>query len=291
MFNTILVSLDGSPESNVSLPLALTLAQSCGGSIWLLRVVTESVLPDDHAATHAAGQSMERIATELASSGVDVHPVIREGDAAQEIVHLSRDVGADLIVMRTRGRSGLERALFGSVAEQVLQKIGIPLVLVRPGGRRIAHIRKLLVPVDGSPGGAVALQTAVEVARATGASIKVVEVVVPIPTQVSAAPYNYAAEAFYDSAWDDDALATAKLYVDAVAARLRGVGLSVDAEARIARGVAEAIVETAEQATADMIVMSTQALTGPARALLGSVADAVMRTSHCPVLLVHRADR
>jgi hypothetical protein len=40
----------------------------------------------------------------------------------------------------------------------------------------------------------------------------------------------------------------------------------------------------------DLIVMSTRALTGPARALLGSVADAVVRTSHCPVLLLHRAD-
>ena len=290
MFNTILVPLDGSPESNVSLPLARSLAQSSGGSIWLLRVATESALPDDHVATHEAGQSIERIARELASSGVDVHPVIREGDAAQEIIHLSRDVGADLIVMRTRGRSGLERAVFGSVAEEVLKKSPVPLVLVRPGGRRISHIRKLLVPVDGSPGGAVALRTAAEVAQATGASIKVLQVVVPIPMQAYAAPYDYGGAAFYDSAWDDDALASARMYVEAVAARLRGLGLSVDAEARMARGVADAIVETAEQTSVDLIVMSTQALTGPARALLGSVADAVVRTSHCPVLLVHRAE-
>jgi nucleotide-binding universal stress UspA family protein len=290
MISTILVPLDGSPESNVSLPLARSLAQSRGGSIWLLRVAPESVLPDDHTATHEAGQSIERIAIELASSGVDVHPVIREGDAAQEIVHLSRDVGADLIVMRTRGRSGLERAVFGSVAEEVLKRSHVPLVLVRPGGRRNSHIRKLLVPVDGSPGGAVALRTAAEFARATGASIKIVQVVVPIPMWVYAAPYDYAGAAFYDSAWDDDALAGARVYVDAVAVRLRSLGLSVDAEARMARGVAEAIVETAEQASVDLIVMSTQALTGPARALLGSVADAVVRTSHCPVLLVHRAD-
>jgi len=80
------------------------------------------------------------------------------------------------------------------------------------------------------------------------------------------------------------------VYVDAVAARLRGLGLPADGEARMAPGVADAIVETAEQATAEMIVMSTQGLTGPARALLGSVADAVVRTSHCPVLLVHRAE-
>jgi nucleotide-binding universal stress UspA family protein len=111
MFSTILVPLDGSPESNVSLPLARSLAQSSDGSLWLLRVATESALPGDHVATHEVGQSIERIASELASSGIDVHPVIREGDAAQEIVHLSRDIGADLIVMRTRGRSGLERAV------------------------------------------------------------------------------------------------------------------------------------------------------------------------------------
>jgi nucleotide-binding universal stress UspA family protein len=287
---TILVPLDGSPESNAALPFARSLAQSTGGSIWLLRVATESAFPDDHSATHEAGQRIERIARELASSGVDVHPVIREGDAAQEIVHLSRDVGADLIVMRTRGRSGLERAVFGSVAEEVLTKSGIPLVLMRPGGRHITSVRKLMVPVDGSPGGAVALRTAGEVAQATGASINVVQVVVPIPMHVYAAPYDYAGAASYDSAWDDDALASARVYLDAVAARLRGLGLSVDAESRMAPGVAEAIVEIAEQASADLIVMSTQALTGPARALLGSVADAVVRTSHCPVLLVHRAE-
>jgi nucleotide-binding universal stress UspA family protein len=54
--------------------------------------------------------------------------------------------------------------------------------------------------------------------------------------------------------------------------------------------VADAIVTFAENASADVIVMSTRALTGPARALLGSVADAVVRTAHCPVLLLHRAE-
>src|SRR5207249_1513686 len=124
-----------------------------------------------------------------------------------------------------------------------------PLVLVRPGGRRATQIRKLLVPVDGSPGGAVALGTAAAFAQATGASIKIVQVVVPIPMHVYAAPFDYASAAFYDSAWDDDALASARVYVDTVATRLRGLGLSVDAEAHMARDVAKAIVETAEQAS------------------------------------------
>jgi len=61
-------------------------------------------------------------------------------------------------------------------------------------------------------------------------------------------------------------------------------------EARQAPNVAETIVAVAEEGAADLIVMSTQALTGAARALLGSVADAVVRSAHCPVLVVHRAE-
>jgi nucleotide-binding universal stress UspA family protein len=55
----------------------------------------------------------------------------------------------------------------------------------------------------------------------------------------------------------------------------------------VAPSVAAAIVKTAEARSADLIVMSTQALTGAARALLGSVTDAVVRSAHCPVLAIH----
>jgi nucleotide-binding universal stress UspA family protein len=160
---------------------------------------------------------------------------------------------------------------------------------MRPGGRRISRIRKLLVPVDGSPGGSVALQTAIDVVQATGASIHLLQVVVPIPMLAYAAPYDSSGAAVYDSAWDDGALVAASTSVAAVAARLRTLGVSVGAEARMAPAVADAIVETADQAGTDLMVMSTHALTGPVRAILGSVSDAVVRSAHCPVLLVHRA--
>src|ERR1051326_2620410 len=289
MFKTILVPLDGSAESNVALPLARAMAQSTGGAIWLLRVAPISALPDDHARTHDAAQSIQRIADELARGGVEVHPVTREGEPSEEILHLSEETAADVIVMRTRGRAGLERAVFGSVAEQVLKRTTVPLALLKPGGRRVSHIHKLLVPVDGSPGGALALQTAAEIGKTTGASITVLQVVVPVPMLAYVAPYDYSGAAFYDPAWDDDALLAARTYVDAVAARLNAHGLSAGAEAHMAPDIARAIVDAADQANADLITMSTHALTGPARALLGSVADAVVRSSPSPVLLVKRA--
>lgn len=282
MLRTILVPLDGSAESNIALPLARVIAQAARGSIWLLRVARESPFPDDHGATHAAAFSIERVARELASSGVAVHPVTGEGDASQEILHLSNEIAADVIIMRTHGRAGLERAVFGSVAEEVFKQSKIPLLLLRPGGRRVSAIRRVLVPVDGSPGGSLALQAALDIARTTGASIGVRQVVVPVPMLAYAAPYDYSGIAFYDPVWDDDALLAARTYVDAVAERLRRLGVTVDAEARIAPDVVRAIVDDAERTSTDLIIMSRHALTGPARALLGSVADAVVRTAHCP---------
>src|SRR6185295_7114178 len=113
------------------------------------------------------------------------------------------------------GRSGISRAVLGSVTQAVLANSRVPVVLVRPGGRRLDHLRSLLVPVDGSPGGAVALGTAYDLAQATGAGLRLLEVAVPIPPYVyGAAAWNSAG--FVDPAWDAEALAAAKAYVDGI---------------------------------------------------------------------------
>jgi nucleotide-binding universal stress UspA family protein len=286
MFRTILVPLDGSAESSEALPVARTIAESAGGSIWLLQVAAEPGLSDDHTATHAAGQSVEAIARRLAGSRLDIHPVTREGDVAREILQLSNEIHADLIVMRTRGRVGLERAVFGSVAQEVLKSARIPIVLVHPGQRRIGHIEKLLVPVDGSRCDGVALQVATDIAGATHAAITILEVVAPVSPLAYANPLDVGGAAYYDPAWDYEVAAAAQRNVASVAARLGGLGVSVEGEVRTKDRVPETIVATAAQIEADLIVMSTHVLTGAARAILGSVADAVMRTAPCPVLLV-----
>ena len=71
---------------------------------------------------------------------------------------------------------------------------------------------------------------------------------------------------------------------------MRAANIEAEGEARQEPLAAETIVARATAAEADLIVMSTRALTGPARALLGSTADAVVRLAHCPVLLIHRDD-
>ncbi len=68
--------------------------------------------------------------------------------------------------MATRGRSGLQRAIIGSVAERTLVASPVPVLLQRPGGKRVKVIKRLLVPVDGSPGGALAQCAGVSLNRA-----------------------------------------------------------------------------------------------------------------------------
>jgi nucleotide-binding universal stress UspA family protein len=289
MFSRILVPLDGTAESNVALPLARTIARQTSSQITLLRVLPEPYLLAERTAFDEAADALKRVADKLARGGVQVESIVRSGDVVDEILQQCREQAADLIVMRTHGRVGLGRAVLGSVTERVLAESGVPVLLLRPGGRRVTDVRRLLVPIDGSPGGAVALGTAIGLVKATGATMKLLQVAVPIPTYVYAGDV-YAGMGYIDPAWDEDILANARSYVEAITKRLRDAGVIVDGEARQAPNVAETIVVMADEVEADLIVMSTQALTGPARALLGSVADAVVRSAHCPVLLVYRGD-
>jgi len=287
MFSRILVPLDGSALSNVALPVVRTMARQTGSKVTLLRVVPRPLLVTDQTVFDETTYSLKRVADELAANGIQVEAVVRQGEVVDEILLQSRKQAADLIVMRTHGRAGLGRAMLGSVTERVLAASTIPVLLLRPGGRRLTHIHKLLVPIDGSAGGAVALGTAVELARTSGATMSLLQVAVPIPMYVYAGGL-YGGVNYVDPAWDAEALAGASRYVEGIAQRLRGADVMASGEALLVPNVAEAIVTKADEEEADLIVMSTHALSGPARALLGSVADAVVRHAHCPVLLVRR---
>lgn len=283
----MLVPLDGSPESNVALSPARAMARATGASIVLLQVL-DSRWPESSAVDASAIEAMDRlahIAAQLTEGGIKVESVVRRGEAGDELVRQIRAQRADLVIIRTHGRTGLERVVLGSIAERVLSQSSVPVLLVRPGGRQIIHFRTILVPVDGSAVGALALASSAGLARRIGAAIHLLEVVVPVPQQAWTQSEGIT---YFDPAWDEQALARAQTYIDGLLSHLRAAGLQASGQARFAPDIPSSIVEVARAKAADMIVMSTHALTGLPRALLGSVADAVVRTGECPVLLIHR---
>jgi nucleotide-binding universal stress UspA family protein len=282
MFKRLLVPLDGSAQAAVALPLARAVARQTGAAQRLLRVVPPAHGGLEHRQHGEARANLARIAAELAAGGAEVDSRVRTSDhSGAEIVREAQRWPADLIVMATHGRSGMARALIGSVAQRVVSESPVPVLLLRPGGRRVAHLATLLVPVDGTPEGARALGAALPLAQATGARIVLLQVVVPFIQR-------YFDESLtVDPLWDEEALASARGYVETLAGRLRQAGVS--AQGRVTQGpISQEIADAAGEVGADVIVMSTHALTGPARTLLGSIADEVVRSAHQPVLLVRQ---
>jgi nucleotide-binding universal stress UspA family protein len=287
MFKKVVVPFDGSSQAAVALPLARTLAKATRATVVPLRVVQEQLLGADPRERAEAEDSLARIAKELAKAEIRVKPTVVTGaDPAAAILAAVRREAADLVVMATHGRSGVARAVLGSVAERVLADSPVPVVLLRPGGHRVEHLTTLLVPVDGSPGASLALGLAVPLARAAGARIVLVDAVRSVLEYAGMMVVSTTAVA-PDPTWDDEALAAARGYVEGLAARLRQAGIDAEGRAMLGR-TGESIVETASAVGADLIVMSTHALTGPARTLLGSTADEVVRTAGRPVLLLRQ---
>jgi nucleotide-binding universal stress UspA family protein len=159
----ILVPLDGSRVSESALETLPWLALSRDLEILLLRVVQPvkpvRLLRDaDPAAQTAfahekagAEQYLGRVARRLARRGTAIRTLVREGDPAALIVDTARTHDASLIAMSTHGRTGLGRVLLGSVAEGVLRRAEVP-VLIAPASRpRAAATRRGRVRRAGPP--------------------------------------------------------------------------------------------------------------------------------------------
>ena len=294
LFQKLLVPLDGTAPSAGVLPLARIMAQATGAEIVLFQVIPGQRHPDT-AQRRQAEQGLARLATELMSAGLHVETVLQPSPEPVdvEIVQAVQQWSVDLVVMTSHGGMGSEHMGLGSIAQRVVAESPVPVLLQRPGGHRVTHLTTLLVPVDGSPGSALALGTAVPLAQATGARIMLLQIILFVPSAYER-PWMT-----INRRWEEEALESARGYVDGLVRRLREAGMAAEgravmghaADAPVDRprgSVPETIVDTANDVTADLIVMSTHALTGPKRARLGSVADAVVRTAHRPVLLVRQ---
>jgi len=283
MFSSILVPLDGTPESATAVPLARTVARATRGSLHLL-TVTPCDSPNAHAAASVYLQTTEAL---VCDAGVSVRTTNRVGDPAREIVAYASAHANDLIIMATRAIGPRSILALTSVAHEVVAQSPCPVIVTRRGDKQPQQMRTFLVPVDGSPGGSVALAAAHALANATQGRIVLLDVVVPVPTEAFAALPGMTLGGYIDPAWEDLARASARTYVEGVADRLQQSGL--DVEPRVATGdIAIEILRCAAEIEADVIVMSTHQVGAPGRAYIPSVADHIIRQGVRPVLLVKR---
>jgi nucleotide-binding universal stress UspA family protein len=289
MFTKVIVPLDGHNEATASLPVARTLAEANGAGIALLRVVDRPAgLFASHANdVHEAAEYLEQVARdELGSHDLRLTTQVRSGDVVEAILGEADEPGS-VVVMATRGHGGVVRAVLGSTASELLHRSPVPVVLLRADARPSVGLKTILAPVDGSPQSEQSLEAVVDLSRLTGAHVTLLQVVAPMSmsTWASQRAAAYEFGQYVDPAWDAAALTDARLYVDDLAWRLGMQGVA--AEGLAVRGdVPRIITDTADGIGADLIVMRTRGHTGPARAVLGSVADAVVRSARTPVMLL-----
>jgi nucleotide-binding universal stress UspA family protein len=146
MYKKILVPLDGSPVSEKVLPHVSELAECTGAEIVLLRVVPmpayENVFADTSltpapapeevgARAHAEGY-LQRVAFDFFPAKLQVSYEVSGGPIAETILDYAAGIQADLIAMSTHGRTGLARIVIGSVADEIVRRANLPVLLVRP---------------------------------------------------------------------------------------------------------------------------------------------------------------
>lgn len=289
MFKTILVPLDGSHLAEGALPIATTLAQALHSQLLLVQAVRafglagENLVDLQRRLTADALAYLEPVAAQLRGQGIATQ-VVAPAELAEDAILVEADARhADLIVMTTHGRSGLGRWLYGSVAESVLMRSPIPVLLVRATADLTPAVawapQRILVPLDGSFFAEAALPPAVELARALKAPLVLLRVV------PGNAPRRLEWAARDEFAPEPPASrgGHATSYLAAQAKALRQGGLTVDTVQRVG-SPADAILEEADSTS--LMVMSTHGRSGLQRLLAGSTALTVLRQSVSPILLI-----
>lgn len=295
MFERILVCLDGSELAAQILPYARMQALQFGSEVHLLNVIEKSNKEREVKRSHepAMRRYLDKMAEPLREQDIEVKCATVEGAAAQSILAYADQCEVNLIAMATQGRSGLKRAVLGSVAGSVLRESGLPVLIVRPletgtkDSEDARAITKVLVCLDGSRLAEQVMPCATGEALAFQAKLVLFQVV-PEPIAYSpgipgAASMPVQTEAMLQQAQTD--LGLAREYLEGLAAPLREKGVQVETAAMLG-SIGQTILNYASRNDVDLITIATHGRSGLKRAVFGSVADYLLRESGLPTLVI-----
>jgi nucleotide-binding universal stress UspA family protein len=283
----IVVPLDESDLAEEALPWAGQLARSLGLGIHLVAVFTydegiwiRAGVPGDAsppAIANQVGGYLESVAARADLAALDVTTEVRLGNVAKEVADIADSTGAGMIVLTSHGEGGVKRWARGSVSDELIRAVAMPVFVVRPG--HPPRMRRFVAPVDGSDVAEQALTRIREIANAVGAELHILRVVNPVAEAtwlgVGPAPdLGSVTEQFSESA---------RAYLAQIAQN------GEHTDVYYGRPL-DAILQYAADKECDVIAMGTHGRGGVVRLALGSTADAVVRGADRPVLVIpHRA--
>lgn len=284
----IVVASDFSAQADDALEHALGIARHTGAEIVLVHVCAVIDLDDYPRSGHdwaeilrdqLAGNRdrLEELRARVSGQGVEVSHMVIDDQPDQGIITAAEQLGAGLIAMGTRGHTGIERILLGSVAERVIRDSPVSVLVVRgepPGG----GYRRILVPTDFSANADRALEIACKLV-ASGGTVDVrhywyTPVFGPIPDP------DRLDEESYRTTSERGAERLARCRSDDYEIKFTATG-----------GVAKKeILDQLDQEPYDLVLMGSHGRKGIKRLFLGSVAEATLRHANCSVLVAKGAE-
>lgn len=279
LMDRLLVPLDGSLTAEAVLPHVRKILARKDSDVLLVRIVPPPIPEGAALALNvwegAAREYLAGLRERLERQGVRARAVVRVGEPVSEILRVAAEDKSTMIAMATHGATGLRRALFGSVAEALLRRTDLPVLLVRPFWsyelleRRTAPprpFRRILVPFDTEALSRAALPAVTELADLFDASLYLVHVRDPRNPERDPA------------------------HLKDLASELKNAAIPV--QLRTPEGAPGiAILEAAERDGIDLIAMATHGRRGLQRWLKGSVTEHVLRHATVPLLVVRAAER
>ena len=304
---SVLVTLDGSDKDGRAISVAAALVEIADADARVLRVfetpisvappTVGALIPVD-APLQFHGDVVREVRDAAARLGAmvqrDVKSAVVEGsDVAATLLDDIDEHGADFVVMATRAAGPLGRAIHGSVADRLVRDSPTPVVLVPPragylGGKDVT-LRRVLVPLDGSPGALRVIPRLLELPLANKLELVLLQAVQPERTGGHPMPPGTpepGIEGLDDGEWTHVQTAVAERRLGAVANRLRACGSQAEVRVIESEDPGAVIIDAVRNELVELIAMSTRGESGLQRMFLGSVAEYVVRRSEIPVLLV-----
>lgn len=294
MSTTIVVSTDFSEVSYDALQHAHGIARADGATLALVHVLPELSGADhqsmlewlqDKAPKAASVEKLVREtlagkAAELATDGVKVDTYLEEGEAHTAIVRRAEQLGAALVVVGSHGRTGIQRMLLGSVAERVVRFAHSPVLVARSGPLEGPVVTGTDLSEAARPG-------LVEAARLAAASkSELIVLYVLSAGWFGRSGVGVSPAALAEAMSGSSAFTEATQALDAeIALATRDLDVKVTREVTIGDPAA-VLVQRAEDVKARLVVTATHGRTGLRRALIGSVAERIVRLAHTSVLVV-----
>ena len=282
----LLLATDGSLFSEGAIREAIRLAKKCSSRLSAISVIEtnpeyETIAPQLlEKSEKAAREHLASVKAQAKKEGVDCGTSIIEGeDSYNYITDEAAKNKMSMIILGRRGRTGLKRLAMGSTVARVIGHAPCNVLVVPRAA--VLEFKSIVLATDGSPYSTAAASEAIGLAKKNSSKLTVLSVVpaeLATPTDVdfSAAGMELLAE---------KEMQAAEKNAKAVKEAAQKVGVAVQAFIMTGKP-ADAIIETAKDKAADLIIVGSHGRTGIDRLLMGSVAERVIVMSSCAVLVV-----